>query len=67
MTGYRGTKEYIELDLIKVDDNGKVTYWAVVPNTADNMLSIDYSRMDTKELQSIKTDYLGTVKVQQLE
>lgn len=61
--------EYIEMDLIKVTDpdqamGKEVTYWAVTDDTFDNMMNVDYSRMNDKSLQKITMDYLGIIQVE---
>ena len=65
MTGLIGKDEYVEMDLVKVNNNGKISYYAVVPDTADNMLGVDYSRMNTP--RNISTEYLGPIQVQERE
>lgn len=61
---------YIEKDLIKVEDpenamkRGTTTYWAVDEDTADNMLNVDYGRMNDPLLQKITMSFLGTVRVE---
>lgn len=64
------TTEYVERELIKVTDpkkalNDRVTsFWAVTDDTYDNMINVDYSRMNDPDLQQITMEYLGTVKVE---
>lgn len=67
MTGLRGIDEYVEMELVKVNDNGKIKYFAVVPDTADNMIGVDYSYMKSEELRNIQVEYIGSVMVQKLE
>lgn len=58
------------MDLIKVIDPDKylhdkeVSYWAVTEDTFDNMMNVDYSRMNDLSLQKIRMEYFGTVKVE---
>lgn len=65
--------DYIKMDLVKVIDpdnvynQGEVTYWAVDEDTFDNMIGVDYSRMNDKSLSKIRTEYLGEVNVQRQE
>ena len=68
MTGYRGIDEYIELDLVVVREPDKAPkYFAVVDDTADVMLGVDYARMNDPYLCRIKVEYLGKIQVQRLD
>lgn len=61
------------MDLIKVIDPDKylydkeVSYWVVTEDTFDNMMNVDYSRMNDLSLQKIRMEYFGTVKVERPE
>lgn len=58
---------YVEKDLVKVIDNGQIRYYAVDNDTADNMLNVDYQRMNSADLRDIKVEFIGSVLVQQFE
>lgn len=65
----QNNEHYIELELIKTTDPNKILqdqvikYWAVDSDTADSMMSVDYSRM-TGFLSGIEVEYLGNIQVQ---
>lgn len=59
-------KEYIELNLVMVDENGKIKYYAVDDDTEDNMFITEsvLSYSNNPELRNTKMKHLGMVMVQ---
>jgi hypothetical protein len=65
MTGLIGTDEYIEMELICAIDREQTKYYAVVPDTADNMMNAaiicnEYGA----NINKVEVKYLGRITVQ---
>jgi len=59
--------KYIEMNLVKVDDNGSVNYYAVFDKTFDGMMMTKsaLSYTDDEKVRNIKMQYIGNVLVEQ--